>query len=261
MPTKKTGVPSDKPEKISSSSAKKKSVATAKRKTTPKAKTVATKAPAKKAANKKSTGGTTAATKKAVAKSSAENTTAKKTPRKKITSKPTAKKTSAKPSKTNALTQTTRAKPAIDHHKIAHAVSEAPQFNGIKPKSGHNEPYMNDEQLENFRQTLLAWRTELIGGLNRTVKHMKNEAAHFPDPTDRATQEEEFSLELRTRDRERKLVKKINETLDRISNQDYGYCDACGIEIGIKRLEARPTATLCIDCKTLAEIKEQQEHG
>ncbi len=94
--------------------------------------------------------------------------------------------------------------------------------------------------------------------VDRTVSHMKDEAANFPDPNDRATQEEEFSLELRTRDRERKLIKKIDETIARISAKEYGYCDSCGVEIGLKRLEARPTATLCIDCKTLDEMRERQ---
>ncbi|MBT5292393.1 MAG: RNA polymerase-binding protein DksA, partial [Cellvibrionales bacterium] len=94
-----------------------------------------------------------------------------------------------------------------------------------------------------------------------TVTHMKDEAANFPDPADRATQEEEFSLELRARDRERKLIRKIDITMDLIDADDYGFCNACGIEIGIKRLEARPTATLCIDCKTLDEIKEKQQLG
>ena len=87
---------------------------------------------------------------------------------------------------------------------------------------------------------------------------MQDDAANFPDPSDRATQESEFSLELRTRDRERKLIKKIDEALDAIGSGDYGYCESCGIEIGIRRLEARPTATLCIDCKTLDEIREKQ---
>ena len=102
---------------------------------------------------------------------------------------------------------------------------------------------------------------EIMAEVDRTVMHMKDEAANFPDPADRATQEEEFSLELRTRDRERKLIKKIESTLELIDQDDYGYCEECGVDIGIKRLEARPTATLCIDCKTLEEIKERQEHG
>jgi len=93
--------------------------------------------------------------------------------------------------------------------------------------------------------------------VDRTVHHMRDEASNFPDPNDRATQEEEFALELRTRDRERKLIKKIDEALISLDNKDYGYCEMCGVEIGIRRLEARPTATLCIDCKTLDEIKER----
>ena len=120
---------------------------------------------------------------------------------------------------------------------------------------------MNERMREHFRGILLTWKSELMEEVDRTVSHMKDEAANFPDPADRATQEEEFSLELRTRDRERKLIRKIDSTIDRIDADDYGYCDACGVEIGVKRLEARPTATLCIDCKTLAEIKEKQEQG
>ncbi|APZ42286.1 RNA polymerase-binding protein DksA [Acidihalobacter ferrooxydans] len=130
---------------------------------------------------------------------------------------------------------------------------------GIAPytlKKG--EEYMSDAQLEHFREILLAWRKELMEEVDRTVEHMKNDAANFADPADRATQEEEFSLELRTRDRERKLLKKIAEALTDIDNGDYGFCKSCGAEIGIRRLEARPTATLCIECKTLQEIKEKQ---
>jgi len=137
--------------------------------------------------------------------------------------------------------------------------SEFKNFTPYKLKKG--EEYMNENQKEHFRGILKNWRSELMEEVDRTVSHMKDEAANFPDPADRATQEEEFSLELRTRDRERKLIKKIETTLERIEQDDYGYCDACGVEIGIKRLEARPTATLCIDCKTLEEIKEKQEHG
>ena len=94
--------------------------------------------------------------------------------------------------------------------------------------------------------------------VDRTVDHMKDEAANFPDPADRASQEEEFALELRARDRERKLIKKIDKTLQLIKDEEYGWCESCGVEIGIRRLEARPTADLCVDCKTLAEIKEKQ---
>ena len=120
---------------------------------------------------------------------------------------------------------------------------------------------MSEPQREHFKSILLDWKSELMQEVDRTVSHMKDEAANFPDPADRATQEEEFSLELRTRDRERKLIKKIDSTMERIEQDDYGFCDACGVEIGIKRLEARPTANLCIDCKTLDEIKEKQELG
>ncbi|MGZ4960038.1 MAG: RNA polymerase-binding protein DksA [Methylomonas sp.] len=120
------------------------------------------------------------------------------------------------------------------------------------------EEYMNDAQLQHFASLLNSWKSELMQEVDRTVHHMQDEAANFPDPNDRATQESEFSLELRTRDRERRLIKKIDESLKAIENGDYGYCETCGIEIGIRRLEARPTATLCIDCKTLDEIREKQ---
>ncbi len=117
---------------------------------------------------------------------------------------------------------------------------------------------MSAGQLEHFKQMLLDWKQELMEEVDRTMHHMQEDAANYADPSDRATQEEEFSLELRTRDRERKLIKKIDQTIELIDRQDYGFCDSCGVEIGIRRLEARPTATLCIDCKTLAEIKEKQ---
>ncbi|MFZ2289420.1 MAG: RNA polymerase-binding protein DksA [Halopseudomonas yangmingensis] len=129
-------------------------------------------------------------------------------------------------------------------------------FVPYKEKKG--EEYMNENQRAHFAGILNTWRQELMEEVDRTVHHMQDEAANFPDPADRASQEEEFSLELRARDRERKLIKKIDQTLQRIEEDDYGYCDSCGVEIGIRRLEARPTATLCIDCKTLAEIKEKQ---
>lgn len=120
------------------------------------------------------------------------------------------------------------------------------------------EEYMNEAQLKHFSDILNKWKSELMEEVDRTVHHMQDDAANFPDPNDRATQESEFSLELRTRDRERKLIKKIEESLKNIENGDYGYCETCGVEIGIRRLEARPTATLCIDCKTLDEIREKQ---
>ncbi len=133
---------------------------------------------------------------------------------------------------------------------------------GLSPyEEKKGEEYMGSAQLEHFTLLLKAWRDQLREEVDRTVHHMQDEAANFPDPVDRAAQEEEFSLELRTRDRERKLIKKIEKTLKRIDEDDFGFCDACGIEIGIRRLEARPTADMCIDCKTLAEIKEKQLQG
>ena len=120
------------------------------------------------------------------------------------------------------------------------------------------EEYMNEAQLAHFETILNNWKSELMEEVDRTVHHMQDDAANFPDPNDRATQESEFSLELRTRDRERKLIKKIDESLAEIESGDYGFCESCGIDIGVKRLEARPTASLCIDCKTLDEIREKQ---
>ena len=124
-----------------------------------------------------------------------------------------------------------------------------------KEKKG--EEYMNDDQTSHFRTILEGWRTDLMEEVDRTVHHMQDDAANFPDPNDRATQEEEFTLELRTRDRERKLIKKIKQSLEELDKGDYGYCESCGTDIGVRRLEARPTATLCIDCKTLDEIREK----
>jgi DnaK suppressor protein len=124
-----------------------------------------------------------------------------------------------------------------------------------------NEEYMNEEQRAHFKEILIEWKVQLMEEVDRTVSHMKDEAANYPDPSDRASQEEEFSLELRTRDRERKLIRKIDNTIELIDLDDYGYCESCGIEIGVHRLEARPTASQCIDCKTLDELKEKQLHG
>ncbi len=133
---------------------------------------------------------------------------------------------------------------------------------GFAPyQAAATEEYMNAGQMAHFRGILLAWKKELMEEVDRTVHHMQDESGSLPDPNDRATQEEEFSIELRARDRERKLIRKIDSTLKSIDEGDYGYCEECGVEIGIRRLEARPTATLCIDCKTLAEIKEKQIGG
>jgi len=132
-------------------------------------------------------------------------------------------------------------------------------FTPYEPKK--DEEYMNEPQSEHFRGILTAWKKELMEEVDRTVHHMQDEAANFPDPNDRATQESEFTMELRARDRERKLIKKIEESMKLLEAGDYGFCEQCGIEIGIRRLEARPTATLCIDCKTLDEIKEKHIGG
>lgn len=123
------------------------------------------------------------------------------------------------------------------------------------------EEYMNPNQREHFRRMLLDWRLALAQEAERTVHHMQDDTDNPSDPNDRATQEEEFALELRARDRERKLTRKIDEAVKRLDNDDYGYCEACGAEIGLRRLEARPTATLCIDCKTLQEQRERQFHS
>ncbi len=120
------------------------------------------------------------------------------------------------------------------------------------------EEYMNDKQLAHFRTILETLKQELMGDIERTVHTMQDEATVFADPNDRASQETDIAIELRNRDRERKLIKKIDETLALINSGDYGFCNNCGVEIGLKRLEARPTATLCIDCKTLEELREKQ---
>lgn len=242
--------------------AKKKPVAkknTAKQATASKKKTVVKKATAKKA---------TATRKKTVVKKA--TTTKKKTTAAKTTA---SKKPATKAKKVTATKATTKsvkvvakpkAKPKKTPAKKSTGTFEGAGLGsmGIAPyKEKKGEEYMSSDQLGHFRSILHAWKVQLMNEVDRTVSHMKDEAANFPDPTDRATQEEEFSLELRTRDRERKLLKKIEEALERITTEDYGYCEACGVDIGIRRLEARPTATMCIDCKTLAEIKERQFGG
>jgi RNA polymerase-binding transcription factor len=201
-------------------------------------------------------------------------------------SKPAKAATKSKPTATKSKAAVTKSKTAATKPKAAASKSKAAvtkpkaaatkpkkatrsakkaggeQFNNFDPyKTKRGEKYMNEVQRAHFKAILVNWKSELMQEVDRTVSHMKDEAANFPDPADRATQEEEFSLELRTRDRERKLIKKIDSTMELIDQNDYGYCEACGIEIGIQRLEARPTATQCIDCKTLAEIKEKQEMG
>ena len=234
---------------------------TAKKKTSTAKKKAATKSsPKKKVVKKKST------SKKKVAKKAAvkKKTTTKKKVAKKaaVKKKSTSKKKVAKKAAVKKKTTTKKkvAKKAAAKKNVvkqkASPKKKARNFTPYQEKIG--EDYMNPPQEAHFRELLLEWKRTLMEEVDRTVHHMQDEASNFPDPNDRATQEEEFALELRTRDRERKLIKKIDEAILSLDSGDYGYCEVCGIEIGIKRLEARPTATLCIDCKTLAEIKERQ---
>ena len=133
------------------------------------------------------------------------------------------------------------------------------QFLPYAPAAG--EEYMSEKQIAHFREILSSLKGELMEDIERTVHTMQDEATAFADPNDRASQESDIALELRNRDRERKLIKKIEKTLKKVEDEDFGYCESCGVEIGIRRLEARPTADLCIDCKTLAEIREKQMAG
>lgn len=130
---------------------------------------------------------------------------------------------------------------------------------GIAPyKPKKTEEYMGAKMREHFTKILTLLRKQIMEEADRTVHHMKDDLVNYADPNDRASQEEEFRLELRARDRERKLLKKIEESLQLLADKEYGYCEVCGVEIGLRRLEARPTATLCIDCKMLDEIREKQ---
>ncbi|MEM9171334.1 MAG: RNA polymerase-binding protein DksA [Pseudomonadota bacterium] len=226
--------------KAAKTTTKKKSATTKKKATAKKVakkKVVTKKAPAKKAAASKKQ----SVTKKKVAK----KVPAKKAPTKKATTKKAAAK------KAPARKVTKKASPRRD-------LTSGP-IHGIAPyvpKRG--EEYMSDAQLEHFREILLSWKKELMEEVDRTVNHMQDEAANFPDPNDRATQESEFGLELRTRDRERKLLRKIGSALERIDDGSYGFCDETGEEIGLKRLEARPVATLCLEAQERRELAERQ---
>lgn len=213
---------------------------------------------------------------KPAAKPAAKPATAKQAPAKQAPVKPAPKKATPPPAKTpdkripdkkaNVSVTKSSAKPdsmsSTAVNKSAKPKSKTsttePQRNFAPYEMKKGEEYMNDQQKEHFKRILLNWRDELMQEVDRTVHHMQDEAANPPDPADRATLEEEFSIELRTRDRERRLIKKIDSTIELIANDEYGYCDSCGVEIGIRRLEARPTANKCIDCKTLDEIKEKQ---
>ena len=176
---------------------------------------------------------------------------------KKVITKPSAKK-AASPKKVVAKKAASPkkvvAKKATPIKKVTSTGLK--QFKSYTPKK--NEKYMSKAQLKHFIKILNDWKIELSHDIDRTVSHMQDEVTSYADPNDRASQESDMALELRNRDRERKLIKKINDTLRLIENDDYGYCMQCGEEIGLNRLQARPTATLCIDCKTLDEIREKQ---
>ena len=254
--------------------AKKKATAV-KRKVTARKKT-ATRKVAKKAASKKKVA--KKASKKKVAKKAPARKVAKKASKKKVAKKAAAKKKVAKkaskkkvskaPAKKKATARKVSTRKKAPARKVA-ARKAAPRkprgdvlsgpIHGIEPyKPGRGEEYMSDDQLEHFRQILDAWKRELMYEVDRTVHHMQDEAANFPDPNDRATQESEFGLELRTRDRERKLLRKIDSALQRIEDGSYGFCDETGEEIGLKRLEARPVATLCLEAQERRELAERQ---
>ena len=191
--------------------------------------------------------------KKNPVKKTAKKTAAKKTPVKKAT-----KKTATKKSLQKKVVQ----KNSTSAKKVTEKYEEAQFLASIKPyKLKKNEKYMNAVQKKHFQEILASWKEQLQIEQDRTADKIQKNVSHFPDESDRATHEEEFTLELRTRERERKLLSKISESIEDLKSDDYGYCASCGIEIGIRRLEARPTATRCIDCKTIEEIHERQQYG
>jgi len=235
-------------------------------------KKVASKKAAKKKVTKKKASKKKASKKKASKKKVAKKKTGKKVSKKKVAKKKVSKKKPAKkkPAKKKVASRkvskkkVSKKRPAARTKKAARSrrsrsdVLTAP-IHGISPyQPSRGEEYMSDEQLEHFREILNAWKRELMYEVDRTVHHMQDEAANFPDPNDRATQESEFGLELRTRDRERKLLRKIDSALARIDDGSYGYCDETGEEIGLKRLEARPVATLCLEAQERREMAERQ---
>ncbi len=223
------------------------------------AKKVTKKVAKKTAAKKKTVAKKKTTSKKKVAKKTVKKKVAKKVAKKVSSTKSVSKKKTTK----KASTKKTEAKKAVKKKAPAKkTVSKVKKVDGpqdfIPYEPEKNEDYMNDAQLEHFREILLNWKNDLIEEVNRTVDHMKEDASNFPDPADRATQEEEFGLELRTRDRERKLLRKINAALNRIDEGTYGYCEETGEEIGVKRLEARPVATLCIEAQERRELRKRQ---
>ena len=201
--------------------------------------------------------------KKTVKKPTIKKTPVKKTSTKKASVKKTSpKKTIAKKNVTKVATAKKVKSKKTKKTKKIDSYEESQFLASIKPYAlKKSERYMNAQQKKHFREILMSWKTKLQLEQDRTADKIQKNASHFPDESDRATHEEEFTLELRTRERERKLLSKITESIEDLSSDDYGYCASCGIEIGIRRLEARPTATRCIDCKTLEEIHERQQYG
>ena len=192
------------------------------------------------------------AVKKAIKKTKkpTKKTIAKKTVAKKVTVK-------KKPVK---KTQTKKSPPKVVKKVKANTVANnKSKIAAYKPKK--NEKYMSAAMKRHFIAVLLLWKEHLLDEMQKTFDHLRAKGETYADPVDRASQEEEFAFELRTRDRERKLINKISTSIEKIKQDDYGWCESCGDEIGVKRLEARPTATHCIDCKTLDEIKERQLSG
>jgi len=243
-----------------------------KKKAAPK-KRVSKKKAAKKKASKKKVARKKVARKKLAKKKLAKKKAAKKKVAKKKVAKKVSKKKAAakKVAKKKASTKKVARKPAArkktvskkrpvarNRAKTRGDVLTGP-IHGITPYNPRRgEDYMSDKQLDHFRNILGAWKAELMYEVDRTVHHMQDEAANFPDPNDRATQESEFGLELRTRDRERKLLRKIDSALTRIDEGSYGFCEETGEEIGLKRLEARPVATLCLEAQERRELAERQ---
>ena len=243
--------------------AKKKAVS---RKKTPTKRKPSKKKVAKKKASKKKTASKKKVAKKKAAKKptkKAAKKVSKKAVKKASKKKPAAKKTAVSkkrpPMKKKVPTSKAGARKVPARRiKPKGDVLSGP-IHGIAPyKPRRGEEYMSDQQLKHFRNILSAWKRELMYEVDRTVHHMQDEAANFPDPNDRATQESEFGLELRTRDRERKLLRKIDSALIRIDEGSYGFCDETGEEIGLKRLEARPVATLCLEAQERRELAERQ---
>jgi DnaK suppressor protein len=199
-------------------------------------------------------------------KTTAKKTTSKKTKLKKSSTKKIAsKKTSVKNKKAQVKKSPAKKLPAKRNSTKKTTVKKSTAKKRTSPISSYKgrkgEKYMSAAMKKHFNAVLIDWREHLKEEMQKTFDHLKNKGESYADPIDRASQEEEFAFELRTRDRERKLINKIAASLEQIKQDDYGYCYACGIEIGVKRLEARPTATHCIDCKTLDEIKEKQLGG